>query len=238
MKKNKDFYVPPLMIILKEHKFPLIKKSVENVQMLPISEIFKELYHDKMIFFVKKCKPIHDNEFIILYKIFFAETKYLKLFFRFSLKNKFLGIYINDFNRIILPSVSKNHLKDLLINSIKNAYFGIEIEYDYMKFLPLFKSNNKSCVSFKNLTCDYQYDHIGIDFQVEWNSGIMPLQLKGIKNKNLIYQQRIADKHFNLHSSIPLMFTTLGEGYLSRKKRLLELSDNFFAKNYPCVSFI
>jgi len=235
--KTKKFYIPSITRVLEEYQPSFPKDGLVNIQKLvePIFEIIQQLYAKKLIIQIT-CQPVKINEiFMILYKVFYAETKYFKVFLKFSLKNQFLGISLKDANTIISPYFFKNKLEDLMIIEIENGHFGIEIENDYMKFLPLFKANNHCCIGFQNVTCNSQYDRVGIDYLINFKQGQMPMQLKGVRD--LTDQHHIAEKHFNVYPLIPLMFTVINENYLSRKDRLLKLRNKFWAEEYPFVSF-
>lgn len=237
--KTENFHVPSLTAVLEERNFPITGKSLKTIQKVDdsILKIFQELHHKEMIFFVKKCQPINIKEiFMVLYKVFYAETKYFKIFFKFSSQGEFLGISLNDPDASVSFSVLLNHLEDLLTNEIENGYSGIKIENDYLRFLPLFTANNSCCLGFKNLTCNPDRDRIGIDFEIEFKQGLMLLQLKGIKN--LTHQHRIAVRHFKSYSDISLMFTFPGERYRDRRRRLLQLWSDYLSKTYPFVSYV
>jgi hypothetical protein len=200
--------------------------------------IFQEFFSEKKILFIINCQPVHltEERFMVIYKIFFADTKYFKIFFIFSPEGEFNGISINNTSRIIEPGVIKKYLKNLIENEIKNGYLGIEIEKDFMKFLPFFKANNRCCLRFANVTCEPEYDPFGIDFQIDFIYGRMPLQLKGISHAD--DQVRIAEKHLHFYPDIPVFFTKLGEKYERRRARLLKLKNMYFTETRPFVSFM
>ncbi|MBU1727997.1 hypothetical protein KKA39_01690 [Patescibacteria group bacterium] len=236
----KVFNVPSLAVALGGHSFSFEKGNSMAVLKLDkvFSGIFQELYQEGLVLSVKEhYQPIvGEKMFSILFKVFFTETKYFKIFFKFSLERKILGFSLNGYDTILSPFIPKEEIKALFMSEIRNGRFGIEIEKDYMRFLPLFKANNRCCLSFKNLTCDPVYDPIGVDFLIKFEQGPMRLQLKGARNYT--DQQRVADKHFNLYPLIPLMFTFVGEKYSSRKKRLILLRNLFLSEAFPFVSFL
>jgi hypothetical protein len=241
--KTENLEIPSIVKILEERNSLFLKENSAVVQKQlfdPIWEILQRLHEKGKVLFIEH-KPITKNKtetFIILYKIFYAETKYFKMFFHFS-GNRFLGISLNATTEIIESCFFKNHLENWLIGEVKKGYFGIAIENHYMKFLPIFKANNSCCRGFRNLTSDLEYDKHGIDVEITFVHGIITMQLKGVtKFYNLEKQKKIAERHFNQYPETPLMFVSLEEKYPESKKRLIELRNRVWEGKYPFVSFV
>ncbi len=85
----------------------------------------------------------------------------------------------------------------------------------------IFKENNFSCVSFKNTANDEDYDPSGVDFEIKFKNGVMPLQLK----RSEFY----TNKHKKYHPDIPLIVSYVGEQYEKRELKLLNLHDKYFS---------
>ena len=239
--KTENFYIPSLRQILGKYRFSPTIKSLEIAENLDniTSAILQELFNEKKIISIKD-SPVKDKNggFMILLKIFFAETKYFKFFFNFSKENKFIGVSMNNFKVIDTNRVSENYFRKLFEIQLNNGQFGIDVEKDFAKnFLPLFKSNTSDCICFQDVSCKPKYDQKGIDFLIQFKTGqIMPLQLKGARD--LDGQEYFAGEHIKRYPDIPLIFTFIGEEYCLRKEKLLQLRNEFLAGIRPLVSYI
>ena len=225
--ENKGFYVPPLTVVLEEQNFFLSEKSSLMVKRLdePAWNIFCELHRKKIISKIEYEPLLFRNKFLVICKVFFRETKYFKLIFRFSLNGDFLGILLRDRKLEVLDKFSdfsdfEIKLKWSLLREIYKGNFGVHLEKDYNSFLEIFKINNLCCIGFENTTNDKDFDPFGIDFRIKFKNGLMPLQVKG---SNLY-----VEKHEKLHPGIPLVVSYVGEEYSKREVNLLSLADKYF----------
>jgi len=225
--KNKSPSIPSLAVSLGEYNFFISGGClciVKNLDLI-FSNVLNHFLIKKMI---KKfeVKPIKNKKsFSILYKIFNTDSKYFKFFFKFSEKGEFLGVSLNDdYNYLIFSgSISsyEEYLKNNFLNEINNIRLGIELEDDYNNFLKIFKEKNKYCVNFRNRSNDENYDPDGIDFEIIFKNGLMPLQIKG----SSLY----VSKHKKIHPKIPYIITSIGEDYEKRELNLLCLHDKYFS---------
>ena len=208
--KNDSPSVPSLVNSLVEHEFFSSQECLRIAHTLDgVFENILEGFLSKKIIKKIECMPIKDKVFLILYKIFYTDTKYFKVFFKFSELGEFLEVYLNNKNLFFPNSLHayKNDLKTFFMNEIKSLRLGIRLEEEYDQFLKIFEKNNLCCISFVNTANDIIFDPIGIDFNIKFKKGLMPLQVKG----SCLY----IENHLKVHSEIPLIISSIGEKYES-----------------------
>ena len=241
--ETKDLCIPSLTDVFDEYNFSPRVESLGKIKKIErlLQGIFYDFYQKKMILSINKCKLIKsdNDELMFLLKIFFDINKYFKLFFIFSKENKFLGISFNDHRVIVLPNVSRKYLKNLVRIELRNIEVGICAEKSFIsKFMPLYTSNNRSCLGFEDVTGKPKFDRNGVDIVIRFKLGAISIQLKVARENSTIYdQKKVAERQFNKYPNTGIFFVSEDENYSETKKRLSGLIRKIWSGEYPFVSY-
>ncbi|MFH1608887.1 MAG: hypothetical protein ABH951_02630 [Patescibacteria group bacterium] len=229
MFRNPDVFIPSLTNVLDEFiatsEFSLNIESLEVLKKIDpeVGFALKKLTFNYLVNRVEcECHESKDY-FILLFKAFYAETKYVKLVFNFSISGRFIGVFVNNLKVDHYSPYFRKNLTDFLSKRIEYGRKGILLENEFDSFLHLFQERNDDCIGFENVSSAICYDSRGVDFFISFQKGIMPIQLKG----RAIYSRR----HHKLHPRVALIIIELGEDYAEIEKKVLLKKESFLVQS-------
>jgi len=210
--------ITPLTVILGEKScFYVTNKAIEQVKKFdePMASVFNKLHNQKKIFKIEHV--VVSNCYMIILKIFFQPTKYIKLYFRFDEDGDFKEICMKDF---LISEFNDDFMESVNV-LIKNALLGALLEREFESSLrKILSKRNVLFLSYRNVSCVDEYDRKGIDFLIQIKPSVwMPLQIK--KDSHFL------ENHFRVHPEVPCLVTPLGELEGTREMKLMNVIEKY-----------